>query len=236
MTMRSIPAAIAALCAAAPAMAGGTFFSTFGGPDDLLQPLSEDRIESRFKADVTNWDMRLEYDSFPDAGDNTRAVSNSRPFFENQTFGFDLSFDADTSTISWTTSKDASVFSQSLAVSGFDFLNTIHLFTVGSRAAITLSDVAFTGLSMDVNAFPDINTQPSGPTFKETFLFFGNGFDLLSGDWSLTGQLTFGAFTVSNPNEGAKITIKLRQAELVPAPAGVALLGLVGLSGLRRRR
>jgi hypothetical protein len=114
-------------------------------------------------------------------------------------------------------------------------LNTIQIFTVGSRGSVTLTDVAFTGLGMDVTTFPDVSTDPGGPTFEETFLFFGDTFDLLTGDWSLSGKLAFGTFTNTNPSEGSKITVKLRNAE-IPTPGAAGLLAIAGLAGARRRR
>ncbi|MEM6749677.1 MAG: PEP-CTERM sorting domain-containing protein [Planctomycetota bacterium] len=239
---RGLACALAVSCAltlgyAAPASASGVFFDTLGGASDL-QPVNDNRIESRLRVDRNNWDTRLEVDSFPNAGDNTANVSNNLADFENETFGFDLSFDFATGEVTWVITDDQnSTTPLVLPTAGFGDLNTIQLFTVGSRGSVTLTDVTFDGLGKLIDTFPNVDTNPVSPTFEETFLFFGNGFDLLAGDWSLTGDITFGTFTHSNPSEGSKITVKLREAVLIPEPASLGLLGVgaAALAGRRRR-
>lgn len=226
-------AATAGIATAAP-----TVYETLDGSGPLVSR-DDTRIEARLKADYTNWDSRLEVSSFPVAGDNQGHLGNGRAFFEGRTFAFDLSYAQATGLVTWTiTRPDASTSSLSLAATGFDTLNTIQLFTVGTRGNVDISDLAFTGLGMDVDLSSlNFNSSPSD-TFNETFLHFGNDFDLLSGDWSLTGRLTFSNLTTSNPNENAKLTVKLRNAvdPTVPAPAGAGLLALAGLAAARRRR
>lgn len=232
-------AALAVSTVSTAAVAAPVFYDALGG-SSILQPRDDTRIESRFRADTTNWDTRLEYDSFPMNGDLTGAVSNNKAFFENDTFGFKLNYDHDLATITWTISGPApatgTLNTLSQPTGSMGQLNTLQIFTVGSRGTVSLTDVAFTGLGMDVNAFPNLDTAPSpGVSFKETFLFFGDAFDLLTGDWMLTGNISFGTFTNNNPSEGAKITVKLRNAE-IPAPAGAFVLGLAGVAAARRRR
>ncbi len=231
------------LCAvgllAASASAAPQFFDSLGGASPL-QPVDDTRIESRFRADTTNWDTRLEYDSFPMYGDLTGSVGNGASFFENNTFGFELAYDHAAEEVTWSITGPAPgtgvLNSLTQPTDAMGRLNTIQVFTVGSRGSVTLTDVAFVGLGMDVLAWPNLDTQPSppGPTFEETFLFFGETFDLLSGDWTLSGNLSFGSFTHSNPSEGSKITVKLRNA--VPAPGAAGLLALAGVAAARRRR
>ena len=234
-----IVGALGAVVVSASAQGAPTFYSALGGAS-VLQPRDDTRIEARYRADVTNWDTRLEYDSFPMNGDLTGAVSNSRAFFEDDAFGFELAYDHDAQTVTWTISGPApatgvlNALTQPTDMMGQ--LNTIQIFTVGSRSPVSLTDVAFVGLGMDVLSFPNLDTNPGGPTFKETFLFFGDSFDLLTGDWTLSGRLAFGTFTQNNPSEGAKITVKLRNAEIPSAGAGAVLgMGCV-VAGLRRRR
>jgi len=122
-------------------------------------------------------------------------------------------------------------------VSSFGTANTIQIFTNGGRGSVSLANLALTapGVSLSDGDFPELDTAPGGPTFVETFLFLGNNYDLLSGDFSLSGDLTFGAFTRNNPSEGSKITIKLRNG-FIPAPGAAATLALAGLAAARRRR
>lgn len=221
------------------AIAGSAVAAPVFTTADQLTPNSDDRIEARFRADANNWDTRLEFDSFPDNGDTTGNVANNRANLEGSTFGFDLAFDSTTSVVSFTiTRPDTTTSVLTQTISGFDQLNTIQLFTSGSRGSVTMTALDFAGLGMDTNAFPNINTKPTtlgGPTFAETWLHFGNSFDLLSGDWSLSGNVLFDDFTRNNPSEGVKMTVKLRDTT-IPAPGALALLGLGTLGATRRRR
>ncbi|HBS29269.1 MAG TPA: hypothetical protein DEB06_07415 [Phycisphaerales bacterium] len=225
-------------CAGA-AQGAPVFFSELGG-GSILQPRNNRRIEARYRADTTNWDTRLEFDSLPEVGDVTGAVSNSKAFFENDEFGFKLNYDHALQQVTWTITGPSPAVgvlnSLTQPTDTMGQMNTLHLFTVGTRGSVTLTDVAFMGLGMDVNAFPDLNTAPApAVTFKETYLIFGNDFNLLSGDWMLTGKIAFGTFTNNNPSEGAKITVKLRNAE-IPAPTALGVFAAAALFGARRRR
>lgn len=237
--------AIAAFASSAANAAGVTFYSALN--DTNVSPLissSNQKVESRFRVDVGNWDTRLEFDSYPDNGDTTGHISNSKSFFENQTFQFDMSFVDSTDTVSWKITKGGNVVSNlSQVMTGFNSLNTIQMFTAGSRAGIDLENVTFSGLGLNVTNFPDIDTSPNGPTFVNTYGFFGNNFNLLAGDWSLTGDLTVGTFQHRNPSERAKLTIKLRDSEIpapppvIPAPSAAAgAIALMSMLATRRRR
>ncbi len=231
--------ALTGLAVSGVALGAPVFYPQLGG-DSVLQPRDASRIEARFRADTTNWDTRLEYDSLPENGDLTGSVGNNKSFFENQGFGFEMSYDHVAQEITWTITgrlpSTAVLNSLTQPTDTLGQLNTLQIFTTGSRGEVTLSDVEFIGLGMDVLAFPDVNTEPLGPTFSETFLFFGDTFNLLSGDWTLSGTLNFGNFTSSsNPSEGAKVTVKLRNAE-IPAPGAMALMGIAGVVAVRRRR
>jgi len=56
--------------------------------------------------------------------------------------------------------------------------------------------------------------------------------DTLSGSVANTIKI----FTNNNPDEGAKITVKVQQGSLVPTPGAIALVAASGLFGVRRRR
>lgn len=235
--MHTTTCTIVLAVAAAAAAATPTFYADAGDQGDLLQFANGNRIESRLRADTGNWDSRLEFDSFPDNGDLTDQISNNINTFQNQTFSFELSFDFAAQQVAWTITDPGSTDHTLVQnVAGFGNVNIIQLFTVGSRGEVDVENLEFNGLGLSVNAFPDIDTNPVSPRFSETFLFFGDSFDLLTGDWSLTGDLTFGTFTDNNPSEGSKITIKLREGFLIPAPTAAAPLALAGLLATRRRR
>lgn len=240
--------AVAALAAGVAVCAAGAqpvFLPTIS-PVGTIDPgvvfEDESRLEARFRADATNWDSRFEMDSFPNNGDLTANVGNGRGFFENRSFDFSLSYDAALELATWAiTSPSGAITSLSMSTAGFDQLNVIQLFTTGSRGSVTLTGTEFNGLGITGLEFSGVNTAPAasgGPTFAETFLFFGDDFDLLAGDWSLTGVLSFGTFTSNNPSEGSRITVKLRDAFTipVPAPGAAAVLAVGGLAGARRRR
>lgn len=222
--------------AAMPALGSPTVYGTLGGSSDL-QENDDTRIEARFRVDTTNWDSRLEFDSYPNYGDTTGHVGNGTSFFENKTFGLVLSYADATDTATWTiTAPSGAQTTLTQDVTGFDQLNTMQIYTSGSRGDVSLSNLVFDGLGMNFTSFPDLNTAPSpAVTFKETFLYFGT--DLLSnGDWTMSGDVSFGTFTKSNPSEGTKVVIKLRDAHVVPEPAGLLMLVLGGATVFIRRK
>jgi len=210
------------------------FLTSVDGPEDSVQLTADGRIEARYKADTTNWDLRLENDGTPEVGDNLLNVSNGRGFFENQTFGFELAHDPGVGDVSFRiTGPGAS--SRGLTLTPSPGLSLIQLSAGGSRGDVTLSNVAFNGLGESVTNFPSISAGPSGPTWDETILYLGDDADLLSGDWTLTGDVAFGSFTRSNPSEGMKMNVKLLGA--IPSPgASVAMGVLCGAACLRRGR
>ena len=239
VSLRSVVVAgvSAALVSAAASAQSVTFFAPLSSNPDFSF-VDDTRIESRFRADANNWDSRLEFDSFPDNGEEQVGVGNGRSFFENQTFGFDLSFDAMTDEVTWSiTAPGGAVTVASQDVGTFGQVNTVQIFTNGSRGSVSLTNLALPGPGVSLNDadFPSLDTDPGGPTFVETFLFLGNSYDLLSDDFSLSGDLTFGAFTRNNPSEGSKITVKLRNG-FIPSPGAAATLALAGLAAVRRRR
>jgi len=244
VTYRSIAfAGLALVVTTAGSAHAAARFSTDLGPGEELVDLSDRRVEARFKADTTNWDTRLAFDSFPNNGDTTANVNNGRSSFESRTFSFDLRFTQSSGLLEWIITRPNGTMSTiDVTPTGFDQPNTFELFTNGERVGVDVEGLTFEGLGMTITNFPDIDTRPvveGGPVFAESFLFLGDDVDLFNdGDWSFRGALTFGTFApgVSNPNERGKITIKVREAEIIPAPAAGMLLGVAGVAGLRRRR
>lgn len=213
----------------------------FPSQNDLFSLVPGDELEARFRADRNNWDTRLEFDGDPGPTEVTGNVNQPGNLsqLENQRFSFDLSYELATGIATWTITPltgggSTSVLTQDIG--SFTGTNVVQLFTSGSRGSVTLDNVFYNSAS-DNLAFPNVDTRPSaegGPTFAETFLFFGNDADITTADFSLSGNLEFGSFTNNNPSEGSKITAKLRNGFLVPEPASLLLLA-IGALAIRRR-
>jgi hypothetical protein len=194
-----------------------------------------DQVEARFRADTTNWNSRLAFDGAPTPADTTANTGNGRASYESQSFGFNLSYAAGADTFELViTRPDTTTSTLSLPAPDIDQLNTLSLSTSGSRGAVSLTGVEFSGGSFFVDAFPNVDSAPGGPTFAETFLYFGDAANLTAFDWSLSGDLSFGTFTRDNPSEGSKVTVRL--FDTIPAPSTAALVGLGALVAIRRRR
>ncbi|MEM0984085.1 MAG: hypothetical protein AAGI17_09065 [Planctomycetota bacterium] len=213
-----------------------TFFNGFS-PDGSIVSARDARVEARVKVDRFNWDMRLESDSFPNAGDNTRGVSNNLSFFQ-QTFAFSYAFDLGSQEITWslTTQDGSQTFALTQDVSGFGEADAIEIFTNGSRGFVDIENLTFTNADGSFDMFPNLDVAPGFDTF-ERFVAASDQ-NLLASSFDLSGNITFGGFTSNNPNEGVKLTIKIRDAvdSTVPAPAAAAAFGAAGLFGARRRR
>lgn len=229
---------VAGLCAVVGAAHAQFVFFPSLASNPEFSFVDDTRVEARFRADTTNWDSRLEFDSFPNNGEALAGVGNGASFFENQSFGFELAYSSASQEIEWRiTAPGGAVTTLAQDLSSFGQVNTIQIFTNGGRGSVSLSNLLFSSPSLTINDadFPDIDTDPGGPVFAETFLFLGNATDLLGEDFSLSGDLAFGTFTRSNPSEGSKITVKLRNG-FIPAPGAVATLAVAGLAASRRRR
>ena len=213
-------------------------------PSIAASGLDEDpaRVESRFRADTTNWNLRLEEGSFPVVNEPSQLnTGNGRALYENQTFAIEFrhEFTMDGSRFVWSVERDDGVVSGSVMLDAqSDFApNSIKIFTNGERGSVSIADLQFEGFGITANGFGNLDVQPNadgGPNFRETVAFFGLGFDLLADEWTLSGLMTFGTFTTSNPSEASKFTVKLQT--LIPAPGSAALLAMGGLVLTRRRR
>jgi len=212
--------------------------------DSELTEISDDRIDARFRADIRNWDTRLEDSSNPAAGDTTGNVGRHLSHFDGVTFDVSLSYTVDTNTIEWLISPQSGGGQTSALQFMPDegaFFNTFQIYTKGSRGVTILENLQYNG--SPVADFSSLEASPSpGVTFRQAFLFVGNTTNLLSSDFMLTGELTYTpgveAFTKSNPSDGVGLTIKLRptlrQGGEVPEPTSLALL-TVGSMALMRR-
>lgn len=219
--------------------AGGSIVGFYPAVDGQpLEYTSSDRVEARFKADTTNWNMRLSDAPQPFPGDNLLNTGNSATTYEGRTFGFELSFDSVASDLSWTVVNDlgdAYALQYDTSPSGMT-PNLIQLATSGSRGTVVLDSLTFAGMGTLENWYPNLDVGPNGPTFAETFAFFGDEVGLYGADWSLSGNVTFDDFTHNNPNEGVKLSMSLREAMMIPAPASAVVLLPVALLAMRRRR
>jgi hypothetical protein len=219
------------------ALATPMFVSSVGQPGDALAFTSSDVLEARFRADTTNWNLRLENNGSPASGDNQLNMANGRGFYEGNSFDFVLSYSASLDRFEWALSRNmGKVSSLVFDADEFESFNTIQFSSSGSRADVTVSDLAFSGLGMTETAWPGLSSSPSGTSFAQTNLFFGNSANLLSDDWQLSGRVGFDNFTQSNPGEGAKITARLYQTAEIPSPSGMAGLMLAAGFCLARRR
>lgn len=222
---------IAGVAVSTPAAADYLFASV---PGESFEINGSASLEARFKADTTNWDLRLATEGTPVPGGNQANLANGHPNFEGRGFDFSLTYDAGIDTFTWNVEAQRGK-AQSLTYTnaGITHSNAFQIFTSGSRASVTVTDLVFEGVGEFIDVFPDISTSPSGPTFAQTYLVL-QGANLAAENWSLAGSLVFDNFTTRNPGEGAKINIKLVDAAIIPAP-GVGLALMIPLA-MRRRR
>lgn len=237
MQLYSLSAAFG-LIAASSALAAPSFQPSIGQPGDPFALSSAELLEARFRVDTTNWNLRLENNGSPSADDNQSSMANGIGAFRDRSFDFELSYWAAMDRVLWSVSRDAGL-SGSLVydASSFDSFNTIRFSTGAARATVSVDDLVFSGLGMTEGAWPYLSASASGTSFRETSLVFGDGTNLLSEDWSLSGRVSFADFTHNNPSEGARINIRLVQASVIPSPSGIASIALAaGWCLMRRRR
>jgi len=234
---RSVFSAGIALVAASSAMAAPTFQNSIGQPGDPFELASAQLLEARFRADTTNWNLRLENSGSPSAGDNQSNLANGIGAFRDRSFDFELSYSVALERVQWVVSRSNGL-SGSLVydASPFDSFNTIQFSTGASRATVTIDDLVFSGLGVTEAAWPNLSASSTGTAFRQTNLVFGEGANLLSEDWSLSGRVSFADFTHNNPSEGARINIRLVQATVIPSPSGIVSIALAAGWCLSRRR
>jgi len=218
------------LAAGAPVLAGPVFLDPDAQP---VNRSSDEVVEARFRADTTNWDVRLESSSFPVVGDNQGNVRNGGAAFRNSRFGVELAFDSDSSRLTWTVDDGGDRTELPLlAGTGSGGFNAIQMFVSGSRAPVTFADIAFDGFGETISREEDLVGG-----WDEAFLVLGDGRTLFDESWTLSGTVAFGDYSHWNPSEGAKLNIKLiaTNAVVIPGP-GVVAVGAAGLAVLARRR
>ncbi len=236
---QSFPLALPLIALASPAaFAAPMFLDSVGQPGDGYAYSSADVLEARFRADTTNWDLRLENNGDPVAGDNQANLSNGRGAFENRAFDFVLTYSAALDRLQWTVARTNGLSgSLEFDTSGLGSFNTIQFASSGSRATVDVTNLAFSGFDVTESAWPSLSTSPDGLTYAQTNLYFGEDANLLAEDWQLSGRVAFDGFTRRNPSEGAKINARLVQVAQIPGPASIAGLVLAtGFCVVRRRK
>jgi len=224
-------------------------FSSLGDLQAVTQSTSGTLASARLKTDLTNWDMRLDADSDPNPGDDTANLTNNRGVFNTALFNFEMSYDATSKELTWSVSDDNlqtpafAAKTLTLDFSAVGSVNTIQLTSSarpngGNTPVMDIEGLSFVSGSMNLGPgdLPDMDAAYNGSQFFDRFLFFGNGANLLSGDWMLSGTADFGGLVDANPNERLKFEVRLSDTAVVPTPAaawaGLALLG--GLLGRRK--
>jgi hypothetical protein len=236
---RHLPLALPFVALATPTtFAGPMFVDSVGQPGDLLARTTSDVLEAQFRADTSDWDLRLENSLISGPNQNTINMSNSLRSFSGNSFDFGLTYSAALDRFEWvvgeTRGGSARLF---FSASEFDSFNTIRFATSGTYAEVALTDLLFSGSDGTIGAWPSLSASPSGISATQTNLFLGDSVNLLtSGDWKLTGLVGFGDFTHDDPGEGAAISVRLYQTAAIPSPSGMAGLVLAAGFCLARRR
>jgi hypothetical protein len=115
-----------------------------------------------------------------------------------------------------------------------------------SSASVEVSNLVFSAPGQTVvGALANLTDvwTPGSPSGLVDQYVIAEGVDLATLEWTLSGQVraSYALFDgATGPggtiDERLKFNLKFRQVELVPAPGAIALLGLVGVAALRRRR
>lgn len=237
---RHLPLALPFVALATPAtFAGPMFNDSIGQPGDQLTRTTSDVLEAQFRADTSDWTLRLENSLINGPNQNTINTSNSLKSFSEKSFDFGLTYLASLDRFEWVVGESrggsARLF---FSAPEFDSFNTIQFAASGTRAEVAVTDLLFSGFDESIDAWPSLSASPSGLSLTQTNLFFGDSANLLtSGDWKLTGRVGFGDLTEDNPSDGAAIAIRLYQTAAIPSPSGMAGLVLAaGFCMVRRRR
>ena len=206
-----------------------------GSEIERFAATSSESVQARFKADTTNWDTRIGVSGVTKPAEITGAVANNRTSFENQSFGFELSYSSDVQRYAMVISKPgASPSMVELTEQEVRDINTIRIDATGSRGGIGLTQFYFKSQNHSWAEIPDLAADIKGPTTDSVMLYFGERASLTDGDWVIACTVGFGAFDRSNPGEGVKMTVTMSSMAPIPQPASVALFAVAGMCGVRR--
>lgn len=101
---------------------------------------------------------------------------------------------------------------------------------------------SFTSISFDLSGFKDYESEArfkvklNGELWKDKIWSFSGNTDLIHKDWEFDGPVTSLEIVLQNLNDNAFTGLDNINIGTVPAPGAVALLGLAGVVGTRRRR
>lgn len=190
-------------------------------------------VEARARNGLTGFEGVLFTPSTPSSGAQLNPVGTPAWAY-GQYAGFAFTFDSMTGTSTWSidfnrdgdfldSEESVTSVASTLANTGFDVVN---LFLQGSDAPLAGAMVMdFTLNGTNFGNFSSAN----GTATQQLFAFAGG-----SADVTATGSVMFTASGGSQ--ERPRLWIQMGSSFVVPAPASLALLGLAGLAGARRRR
>ncbi len=125
-------------------------------------------------------------------------------------------------------------------VRAWDFDNDVN---VRGKIFLTAAEgYVFTSISFDLSGFKEYESEArfkvklNGELWKDKIWSFDGNQDLIHRDWDLDGPVTSIEIVLENLNDAAFTGLDNINLGTVPAPGAVALLGLAGVVGSRRRR
>lgn len=102
--------------------------------------------------------------------------------------------------------------------------------------------VEFTSIAFDLSGFKEYASEArfkvklNGELWKDKIWSFDGNTDLIQKDWSLGEGVTSIEIVLQNLNDNAFTGLDNINIGTVPAPGAIALLGVAGVVGTRRRR
>jgi hypothetical protein len=126
------------------------------------------------------------------------------------------------------------------AVRAWDFDSDTN--TRGKIFLTATEGYSFTSISFDLSGFKTYESEArfkvklNGELWKDKTWSFSGNTDLIHKDWEFDAPVTSIEIVLQNLNDDAFTGLDNINIGTVPAPGAVALLGLAGLVGNRRRR